>query len=240
MVTKAKKKEVHSDIPVVFRGERRFYKVVGMSDDGTFYGLNVAISNRTELQITLVFACIGGKPPAGSPFTLRSGVVPFLACTQEQPTDECPPVMVQGHRLDKYTVIGGKHLAASKASVHLDGEVPTLSAWLDGIIEQAGLIPTFNDTAEVFQFFFGQTDQPKGEKIALDLPVLEGKKATLDVDFSQYGKTKKMPGSQMLDDVDDASFDNPHGNPHDGIKGVYGPDDTLPGADDEHEDDGEI
>jgi hypothetical protein len=185
------KTKVKPSIPVMFRGATRFYKVIGMQDN-TFYGLNVTPSMCTEkVDLALVFACIGPLPD-NSPFTKRSAEAYFLACAQEVPTKKCPALEVVGYRLNKYDLVAGVNLSAKEATAHLESQIPALSAWLDGIIEQAGLIPTFNDMSEVFNYFFGQTDAPEGERYELKLPALgHGGIVTPEFDYTKYGKGDK-------------------------------------------------
>jgi hypothetical protein len=175
-------------IPYMFRGQSRFYRVVGVQDH-TFYGLNVEvnISRRSKLEMTVALACLN-PPPENTPFTIRA-VQPFLVGMEEFPPDGTKPLVVMGARLDKFNFVLGEGLSSFQCSDHLAEQVPVLSAWLDQTLENAGIMPAFNDTAEIFQYFFGKTSEDGGVVFPLELPEIKGtaENDPKKFDFSKYG-----------------------------------------------------
>jgi len=177
-------------IPYMFRGQSRFYRVVGVQDQ-TFYGLNVEvnISRHSKLQMTVALACLN-PPPENTPFTIRA-VQPFLVGMEENPPGGTKPLVMMGARLNKFDFVLGEGLSSFQCSDHLAEQIPALTAWLDQTLENAGIMPAFNDTAEIFQYFFGKTGEDGGVVFPLELPEIKG---TADndphkFDFSKYGKS---------------------------------------------------
>ncbi len=209
------------EIPVIFRGDRRFYRVIGVQDD-VFYGLNLEISQHSHgvMNLILALACIG-DPPKTTPFKKRAHGA-FLMAYEEKPDPNTKPIVVKGWRLDKIERKLGKNLSAFEGTQHIMDQVPAMKAWLDETMENAGIVPLYNDVGEIFQYFFGKDNMPEAERFPLELPVVgKSVEGVTDVAFTMdYSKYKGgaidpasgeiLPKDPMLGDVGDASTDTHH------------------------------
>lgn len=176
-----------SELPFMFRGSSRIYRVIGVQGD-TVFGLNVNVCTDSESFIELVFACLG-KVGEGSPFTVRDPKAKFLVAFDDKPSGNCP--ISGGQRLDKIRIPTGKNLDSFTHMAHLSTQVPALKEWLDKTLEDAGVMPAYNDASEIFGFFFGKSDNVP-EPISLELKSLgEYKMDEIQgLNYSQYGKVQ--------------------------------------------------
>lgn len=192
--------DIEQKIPFMFRGSSRVYRVVGVQDS-VFFGLNVNIKQGKTAKLELVFACLG-NPPEGTPFKPR-GEANFIVAFEAKPQGELP--VVAGTYLNKIEMVLGNNLTSFQVSDYLHKNIPTIQVWLDKILEDAGIVPAYNDVADIFSTFFGE-ESPEAAYVPLDLPKLTAETAPpADFDFSKYGKgDKPSDGPNILPGGDDA------------------------------------
>lgn len=193
--------DIEQKVPFMFRGSSRVYRVVGVQDS-TFFGLNVNLKQGKQAVLELVFGCLG-EPPENTPFTPRGGTN-FIVAFDAKPQGELP--VVSGTYLNKIQIPLGKHLTSFQVADYVHKNVPEIQKWLDKILEDAGIVPAYNDVADIFTTFFGE-ESPEAEFTPLALPPLEAKgNKPADFDFSKYGKDKSSgDGPESDGEQDDGS-----------------------------------
>jgi hypothetical protein len=176
--------DIEQKVPFMFRGSSRVYRVIGVQDS-TFFGLNVNVKHGSKAtRMELVFACLG-TPPENTPFTSR-GDTTFIVAFDAKPQGELP--VVKGTYLNKDEILIGERVNAFQTADYIHKNLPAIQKWLDDILEKAGIVPAYNDVADIFSTFFGE-DSPEAKFEPLVLPVLKaGGAAPVDFDFSKYGK----------------------------------------------------
>jgi hypothetical protein len=182
--------DAQNAIPYMFRGESRIYSVVGVQGE-TIYGLNVEISGKeNKVSLILALACLN-DPPEGSPFKSRHGGS-FLVAFNEKPTGKLP--IHPGHRLNKIMVVLGENLSSFELSAYLETQLPVLQKWLDETLEAAAIVPTFNNSSDIFNQFFGNTATADAKYYPLALkPLGEYAAKETQIDYSKYGQNPTPP-----------------------------------------------
>lgn len=203
--------KIEQKVPYMFRGSSRVYRVIGTQDE-VFYGVSIEFgSNQSDTRLSLSFACLG-KVPEGSPFTVRDTSKYMVSMTEHVP--EGAPIIVDGQRLDKIQLIIGTGLSQFSAVKHLHSQLPAIQKWLDNTLEEAGIVPTFNNVEDILNFFYGK-DKKDCTFIPLDLKSLGSYSISAPAfDYSQYGKNTLTKGSDAKKE-DPSDKEDPDGTEDD-------------------------
>lgn len=167
-------------IPFMFLGSERVYRVIGTQGD-VYYGMNVCpeVAKDGDSIVTFAFACL--NTPEDSAFTKRGSGSFRVYFTPESKQES---LRHSGYRLNKITHVIGKNLSMFSACKHLHDQLPAMREWLDSVLDAAGIMPLFNDTSEIFEYFFGVENKEGAETYPLDLKPLEA--------VSAYGGGEKL------------------------------------------------